>query len=824
MASSVIGALRVVLGIDSAQFETGLQRANRANKSFTKSTFEVSTAVRGMAAALGIVSVGATARGFLSLADQSKQLTAQLRLATNASGSFAQAQADVRRIAGETRTGLAETAQLYATFQRNSRELGITQEESARATETITKAFKISGATAAEAAGGLRQFLQGIQSGTLRGEELNSVLENAPRLARALADGLGVTIGQLREMGQEGKLTGREVLDALAGAAEGIDSEFEQMPKTFDEAMTTLHNAAVITFGGFDSGGQFSTALANFITQGTGGFAELERDAIDLGIDIRSTMAGLYDVFNPMLEGARSAFGEIGDEAKTLADRIRPLLGEIDAISNWASQQGLIGRLATGGSVSDWWNERPNAGGTNLLGDFNRAQQESARRLTGARLANDQANNIADQFKMQGVSSSGAPSRPASNSAGGKGGGKGGGRKGPSEETLRKRAQRELELAENNLRRFLDDLAQSQADLVSSSAELSRDLERRAEAEKGQIEADRVRRERAIKADDDLDDAKKQQLLTLNDQEAENRKALVTQRLYDDVIREGAQIAQDRADLEIEFLGYSRDLARTATARRDIELRILDLAFEAEKAQLESIKATNAVTSAEYARADALLRSLPERQGLARRITTERTQGPLESYLSSLPRTAEEVNEALEGVASGGIQSIVDGLAEAMTGARSLGSVFKNVARDIIADLIRIQIRKAIVSGLSSVLGGLGIGGGAAGGGEISTKFGVGGLPKFATGGSFRVGGPPGIDNTLVAFKASRGEMVDIRRPGNDNGGGGAYFDLRGAVMTADLLAQMNKIGQSSGMGGAMAGANLAENRMMQRSRRRIPG
>src|SRR5690606_21175298 len=202
------------------------------------------------------------------------QVEAQLRLATRESGSFGQAQRDVRRIATETRTSLEATAQLYATFQRNAAELGVSQEQSARATETVTKAFRISGATAAEAAGGLRQFLQGIQSGTLRGEELNSVLENAPRLARLIADSLGVTIGQLRALGQEGNLAGDKLIRALTDRkfTESIDAEFRELPVTFGEAMQQVENAAMITFGAFDRGGAFSQMLANFVTDGAAGF------------------------------------------------------------------------------------------------------------------------------------------------------------------------------------------------------------------------------------------------------------------------------------------------------------------------------------------------------------------------------------------------------------------------------------------------------------------------------------------------------------------------------------------------------------------------
>src|SRR3546814_3874914 len=89
--------------------------------------------------------------------DLAKNLTAQLKLATAQSGNFGQAQADVKRIADATRNGLAETTDLYATFMRNGRELGITQDQAAKATETFAKTLKISGAGAAEASSATTQ-------------------------------------------------------------------------------------------------------------------------------------------------------------------------------------------------------------------------------------------------------------------------------------------------------------------------------------------------------------------------------------------------------------------------------------------------------------------------------------------------------------------------------------------------------------------------------------------------------------------------------------------------------------------------------------------
>jgi tape measure domain-containing protein len=100
-------------------------------------------------------------------------------------------------------------AQTYSSISRATQDLGVSSEQTLRLTETLAKAITISGVSAQSANAAMIQLSQGLSSGTLRGEELNSIMEQTPRVARALAQGLGVGIGALREMGKEGKLTPR---------------------------------------------------------------------------------------------------------------------------------------------------------------------------------------------------------------------------------------------------------------------------------------------------------------------------------------------------------------------------------------------------------------------------------------------------------------------------------------------------------------------------------------------------------------------------------------------------------------------------------------
>lgn len=275
-------------------------------------------------------------RRFLEIADSAKQMEAQLRLATPATVAFADAQADVRRIAAETRIGIEATNELYSKFSRMSGDLGLSQLEAARATETFAKTLKISGASTAEADAVTRQFGQALASGVLRGDEFNSVMEASPRLSRLLAESLGKPVGALREMAEEGELTADKLTKALTDAkfTEGIDKEFRALPVTFSEAMTLVQDAAVTTFGAFDRGGRFSEAIVDFVLGGVSGMGDLAASAEQTGIDIRSSFEALHDVFAPMLDGALEVFGTIETKSKELSGHIADLLGLIDDIGN----------------------------------------------------------------------------------------------------------------------------------------------------------------------------------------------------------------------------------------------------------------------------------------------------------------------------------------------------------------------------------------------------------------------------------------------------------------------------------------------------------
>ncbi len=220
------------------------------------------------AAAAAAFTLPALARSIGNLkevADTYQQMNARLKLVTRSSEEFEAAQTSLFQIAQETRNGLEATVSLYTRLGRSTRELGVSQEQLLQVTETISKALIVSGASAQESSAALVQLGQGLASGALRGDELRSVLEQTPRLAQAIAEGMGVSVGQLRELGAQGALTAEAVVNALIKQAEIIDKEFGQIPKTIGQAMTQLGNAFVQFIGQADEAGGVSRRIAEAI-------------------------------------------------------------------------------------------------------------------------------------------------------------------------------------------------------------------------------------------------------------------------------------------------------------------------------------------------------------------------------------------------------------------------------------------------------------------------------------------------------------------------------------------------------------------------------
>ncbi|MNC28212.1 hypothetical protein D3C75_764110 [compost metagenome] len=145
-------------------------------------------------------------------------------------------------ISQKTMSSLDATAAMYGRLERATRSAGTSTEDLSRIVTTINQGLAVSGATAQEASSTMIQLSQALASGVLRGEEFNSISENGSRLAVALADSLGVTVGQLRSMAAEGKLTTDVVVKGLLSQGDQIAKEFANTAMTLGQAFEIASN------------------------------------------------------------------------------------------------------------------------------------------------------------------------------------------------------------------------------------------------------------------------------------------------------------------------------------------------------------------------------------------------------------------------------------------------------------------------------------------------------------------------------------------------------------------------------------------------------
>lgn len=295
---------------------------------------------RGALAAVASIGV---AKQLATMADTMTNMESRLKLVTNGTEALSAAQSSLFSIAQNSRVRFADLADTYAQMARSTKELGVSQKDMLAVTQTISQAVTISGGSAASASAALVQLSQGFASGTLRGEELNSVMEQTPRLAQAIAQGLGVSIGELRKMGSEGELTAQKVVEALQKAAPAVAAEFAQMNVTISQSTTAAGNSLVNLTGTMDKLTGASSAAAH----GVLGFSA-NLDALDAQIKTMAKTNSLSDFFLAAFNTDKSLNDELEISRKELEElkaRLEKAPSNIYLRSATADAQALVDKL-----------------------------------------------------------------------------------------------------------------------------------------------------------------------------------------------------------------------------------------------------------------------------------------------------------------------------------------------------------------------------------------------------------------------------------------------------------------------------------------------
>ncbi|MFZ3184240.1 MAG: tape measure protein [Pseudomonas sp.] len=297
----------------------------------------------GLGGAVGGIAAGyatfSAVRGIADAADSYNLMNARLKLATGSQQEFNTANSELRRIAAATQSPLESMVTLYGRISRPLKEAGRSQADILKVTEAVAQSFRISGASAEEAQNGVIQFAQALGSGALRGDEFNSVAEQAPRLMQALAAGIKVPVGALKEMAADGLLTAEVVTNALTGQLDVLRSEAQTLPATVGGALTELADTWNEALG--------STNVQPLIDS----IRELNKVAKDPStVEGVGLIAGAITRLGAIGLGAVGDFGLMSKQVAVWAAQLTNSITELDRLDN---EIAAIEKTLGGWSIGD---------------------------------------------------------------------------------------------------------------------------------------------------------------------------------------------------------------------------------------------------------------------------------------------------------------------------------------------------------------------------------------------------------------------------------------------------------------------------------------
>ena len=241
--AKILSRLDILLHANTANYVREMKKAVAKTKKELKSVADYGKLVGGqLGIAFATLGSAVSVSHIIATADQMQNLASQIRLATSSTEQFHAVQTKLRAIANEQRSSFDAVVDLYSNSQRSLSALGKSQQDVINFTRNMTMAMNVGGRSAQAQAAALTQLGQALASGVLRGDEFNSVAEQAPILMDLIAKEMGVTSNAIRELAKDGKITADVVYNAVAKATDSLSAMSAKMPTTVSQAMQVIKN------------------------------------------------------------------------------------------------------------------------------------------------------------------------------------------------------------------------------------------------------------------------------------------------------------------------------------------------------------------------------------------------------------------------------------------------------------------------------------------------------------------------------------------------------------------------------------------------------
>lgn len=253
---------RFFAGLQNARLSTFIQQLGISNNLLGVMQGTMGRLVGPLAAFAGI---SFSIQSYIAMSDQLKTIEGQIKNVVKSGKETKRVEEEIYAMAGRSRQSYAESANLFTSVARNASELGKSTDDILKFTEDVSNAMLLGGGSAASQQAALVQLGQALGSGTLRGDELNSIMEQAPKLAETIAKGMGTTIGSLRKLGSEGKLTAKDVFDAVRKQSDSLKKDLGNMPWTVAQASSRIRDSVAQLFFAIENKFGFGDKMARVI-------------------------------------------------------------------------------------------------------------------------------------------------------------------------------------------------------------------------------------------------------------------------------------------------------------------------------------------------------------------------------------------------------------------------------------------------------------------------------------------------------------------------------------------------------------------------------